>query len=68
VKVFSRIETYVVSLLMGVFSHWVATHHGVMDPFVSGTLAGAILHGLGLANGQGAKDPPVVPPRVGGSV
>jgi len=53
-SVFKRIETYVVSLLVGLLSHWLAGHPGVVDPFVTGTLTGAIVHAIH-TNGDGAN-------------
>ena len=46
-SIFKKIETYIASLLLGAIAHWLSAHPGVVDPFVSGTLAGAITAAFG---------------------
>lgn len=63
-NVFGSIKTYIVSLLVGVISHWAAAHPGLVDPFYTGTLIGVILHALHVDAGNGST----APPRAGGSL
>jgi hypothetical protein len=64
VSTFLNIRTYVVSLIVGLLSHWAAAHPGVIDPFYTGTLVGVILHALHMDPGFSNTSAP----RVGGSV